>query len=265
MDNNSAPETPTSGTPTPAPTPAPTPTPTGQAPMNGLAIAALVTGIVAFLTGWAPFFGLLAGAAAVVLGILALRKAGGKGLSIAGIITGAIGALWSLIVTVLLIIGLASIGAAGGALNQAVEEANKEAQAQIDAKKDFGRGETARFGDFDVKVNSVERNFAGNSIFTPDEGKEYIVVNLTVTNKDDESSYTSSFDFKVNDNGSASSAALVSVDPSYESATLDPGASTTGNIVFEVTKDAQNLKLQYDAMVYTTGEGNKDVSYTLAL
>jgi hypothetical protein len=67
---------------------------------KGLAIGSLVAGIVAALLGWAPFAGVLAGIAAVVLGVLALRKGQSKVLAIIGILLGIGGALVSLFFTI---------------------------------------------------------------------------------------------------------------------------------------------------------------------
>ncbi|WP_375387989.1 hypothetical protein [uncultured Amnibacterium sp.] len=75
---------------------------------NGLALAALIVGIVAFLIGLAPFAGLLAGATAVLLAVLALRRPLGRGPAIGGLALGAIAALTGLITTIVAIIGLAS-------------------------------------------------------------------------------------------------------------------------------------------------------------
>jgi|GEM_PF-1248886 len=76
--------------------------PTGPvaSPAKGLAVAALTTGIVAFLTGWVPVWGILAGGAAVTLGVLALRGRQSTGLSITGIILGALAVLASLLTTI---------------------------------------------------------------------------------------------------------------------------------------------------------------------
>lgn len=67
---------------------------------KGLAIAALIIGIVAICSlifGWIPFLGggfsIVCGAAAVVLGIIAMNKAQSKGMSITGLITGGIAVL----------------------------------------------------------------------------------------------------------------------------------------------------------------------------
>ncbi|MFZ2125995.1 MAG: DUF4190 domain-containing protein [Candidatus Microsaccharimonas sp.] len=240
---------------------------------NGLAIAALVVGIIAILSGWVPFWGFLAGAAAVVLGIIALKKSANmKGMSIAGIITGGVGALWSLVITIFFFLAFLTIGIGGSALNEAVNEANsslaqynEETKALINAKKTFSKGETAVFGKFEVKINSVQRNYTPEeSYLTPEDGKEYIVLNITVTNKGSESEYISSYDYKINDDGLASSASFFDVAPAFESGDLSPGASQTGNIMYEVTKGSDKLKLQYETSAYDLNNSDfKELTFTL--
>lgn len=244
---------------------------------NGLAIAALITGIIAVVSGWAPFWGFLVGAAAIVLGILGLKKSAHmKGLSIAGIITGAIGALWSLVISVFFVLAIASVGIGGAALNEVVQEAqdsvsqhNAETKALIDAKKDFSKGETAKFGKFEVKVNSVTRNYTPEQDYlTPEDGKEFIVINITVKNTSDESQYVSNFDYKLNDDGLAVSASYFDVTPDFEAGDLSAGASQTGNILYEVTKGENNLKLQYETSVYDlsgSDGGYKELVFTVAI
>ena len=74
---------------------------------NGFAIASLIVGIVAFMIGWVPFIGLLAGIVAVVFGVIAIKqKRGDNGLSLAGIITGGFAFMTGLLVLMLMIIGL---------------------------------------------------------------------------------------------------------------------------------------------------------------
>lgn len=63
---------------------------------NGFSIASMVCGILSLTCCCASIFGLILAVAAVVLGIIALRnKYDGKGMAIAGIITGGIGFLIS--------------------------------------------------------------------------------------------------------------------------------------------------------------------------
>lgn len=79
---------------------------------NGLATAAMVTGIVSVVLFWAFGLSALVGIVAVVLGIVALNKSktlpnnAGKGQAIAGIVTGGVGILAG----GLLIVGIAALG-----------------------------------------------------------------------------------------------------------------------------------------------------------
>jgi hypothetical protein len=73
---------------------------TAPATSNGLAIAALIVGIVAGILGWIPFAGLVAGIVAIVLGVLALRKGQSKVLAIVGIVLGAGAGVVSLFFTI---------------------------------------------------------------------------------------------------------------------------------------------------------------------
>lgn len=241
---------------------------------NGLAIAALVTGIVAVLSGFIPFWGFLVGIAAVVLGVLSLRRAGGKGMAIAGIVTGSVGALTSLIFSALLVIGLTTAGFNGEAIRQVAQEANNsveknnaDTKAQIDAKKDFLKGETAKFGTFEVKINSVQRDYVPTDSYPrADGGNEFVLVNISVKNTGSESEYISNYDLSMNDNGVSDTASYYDVNPSFDGGDLSPGATTTGNLMYEVTKGSDKLKLQYETTVYESGQSNvKNLTYTLAL
>ena len=75
-----------------------------QRPGNGFGVAALVVGIIALLLAWIPVINIGAivlGVIAVILGILGLRKKfAGKGMSIAGIVLGALAIIGSVIVLI---------------------------------------------------------------------------------------------------------------------------------------------------------------------
>ena len=83
---------------------------------NGMALAAMITGVVGFVLAFIPLVGLLSWIicpAAVILGFLAIGKPVGKGMAITGIITGILGFLvciaWVVLVAA---IGTAATGAA---------------------------------------------------------------------------------------------------------------------------------------------------------
>ncbi|GER24154.1 hypothetical protein NCCP1664_26490 [Zafaria cholistanensis] len=76
----------------------------GAPPPMGLALTALVIGIVSFLEASVPVIGLfsfLAGPLAIVFGVVALRKKQKKAMAIAGIVLGAAGMVIAGIVTVM--------------------------------------------------------------------------------------------------------------------------------------------------------------------
>jgi hypothetical protein len=79
--------------------PAPQP-PTSTAKPKSLAIAALIVGIIAFLTGLLPVIGIILGLVALGLGVTALVKKQSKALSITGMALATIAFLVSIVMTV---------------------------------------------------------------------------------------------------------------------------------------------------------------------
>ena len=93
-----------------------------EQPRNGIGIAALVVGIVALLFSWFPGAGLL-GIVAVILGVVGLsrvrkRLATNRGMSITGIV---LGALATLIGIGVLILTVFVFQQAGGALQECAQ------------------------------------------------------------------------------------------------------------------------------------------------
>ena len=253
-------------------TPAPTQTPINQ-PKNygGLAIAGMVVGIIAVALGWVPFLGFCLGVTAIILSIIALKKKQSKGMSITGIVTGAVSIVWSAIVSAFLIISMIGIAAVGTQIQDTYtnyqdtyNSYTDSQQTLINAKKDFSKGETARFENFDIKVNSIQRNYT-NGYYQADDGKEYIVVNVSVTNKSSDSEYFAAYDLEINDDGLIDSHSYVSVDSEYDDGTLAAGATETGNIVYEVKSGSKNLKLQYETTAFDEDYNSVKLTYTLAL
>jgi len=76
------------------------------APHNSLAVAAFVLGLIAFIGGFTPVWGIFVGSIAVALGVFALQKPTLKPLSIIGIVAGSIGVLASLLFSLVLFIGV---------------------------------------------------------------------------------------------------------------------------------------------------------------
>jgi len=101
---------------------------------TGLAVASLVLGILAVLTGFFLLGGLL-GLIAVILGIVALGKvkrgeAGGRGMAIGGIVTGVIGMLIAVLILVTVGSFFASNADKFSSLADCLNAANND-QAQV--------------------------------------------------------------------------------------------------------------------------------------
>lgn len=90
--------------------------PTENGETNGMALAAMITGIVGFILAFIPLIGFLSWIicpVAVILGFLSIGKSTGKGMAITGIITGILGFLVCIAwVTLFAAIGAAASGAA---------------------------------------------------------------------------------------------------------------------------------------------------------
>lgn len=236
---------------------------------NGLSIASLILGILAFLSGWF-FMGLVFGITAIILGIIGIKKPNGRSLAITGIVLGGVGALFGAIFTTVLIIALSQGGNITTDLSKirsGLAEQGKNAKTQINAKKDFAKGETAIFGDFEVKVESVQRNFEpANAAVRAAAGKEFVLINVNIKNTGQATKSIGRSDLKMNDNGTVSNPLAIDSPSAFTGANLSSGAVTKGSLVYEVTKDASGLKLQYQTLVLDVEKSQaKMLVYTLGL
>ena len=111
----------------------------GGQPQNGLGIASLVLGILALVSGLFIIGGVF-GVVAVVLGVLALGKvkkglANNRGMALAGIITGALGIL----LTILVIAGAAALFNSDDVSNlrECLTDAGGDSAKQEQCQQDF--------------------------------------------------------------------------------------------------------------------------------
>jgi len=112
-----------------------------------------------------------------------------------------------------------------------------------------------------LTLNSVRRS-QGNDVYKPDEGSEYVIVNLTVENAAEKPvPIVPGFFYSVHDGaGQKYSMALYS-DPNGEGApggTIEPGGKKSGDVAFEVPTSAAGLEFVFDM-----GLGSKPVRFWL--
>ncbi len=242
--------------PAPAPAAAPGPRPAPGKASNGLAIAALVLGIVAFCVGWTGPFGLVVAIAALVFGIIALVKKQSKGMGITGIVLGGLALVTAIFVTM---VGVAIFGGAAQVANQV----NQERQAIDNTKKDFATGDVAKFGDLTVKVNTFTQPWQPTDGFsTPKDGYEFVYISLNIKNTGGDDKDVNPFDFKLNDSGVVADHEIATTPTPLNAVELKVGSAVDGDLVFQVKKGATNLKLQYTTY---SSSALKEVSYTLGL
>lgn len=257
---------PAAAEPTPVQTAPVTPTPQGPTSTNGLAIASMVIGIFVVITGWIPFWSVVVGILAIVFGVIALKKPTGKGMAITGIITGAIGALWGLIVSGILILALIAGVSASNSVNQSINDERSQREQLEDSKKDFARGETAVFADkYEVKVNESETNFDAGELYTPAEGEQYVRVNVTVKNIADKPEFFSNLVFQLNDGQEDRPSTLIPLQRTIESLELEPGQEVTGDLYYRAAAGASDLKLVYSVTTFDQSYTSTRLTYSLAI
>jgi hypothetical protein len=115
---------------------------------NGIAIAAMIIGIIALLISWIPILGVLAGVLALVLGFVGRSKArkfpavGGNGAAITGIVTGILATLISIAVTIALFAFGSTFMGSFESYEECIAQGGTEEECQDQLERDIMR----RFG-----------------------------------------------------------------------------------------------------------------------
>lgn len=144
-----------------------------------------------------------------------------------------------------------------GASQESSDVAEKEEIKKEDKKEEpeiFVIGDTVSLDGYEIKVNTV--NFSdGEEWSTPDDGKQYVIINLTIANNTDEKVSFNPLDFSLNVDGVSQTTGFdfVSGIDTLSSGDLDPGASVTGNIIGQAAPET-NLKLRYEGNMFLKNE-----------
>lgn len=222
---------------------------------KGLAIAALVVGIVAFLLGLVPIAGIVVGAVAVVLGIIALVKKQPKGFALTGTILGGVGLIVSVIVTILATIVAGAVVSSVGELAQQTQVAVDE-NAGTTGSGDAGTrenplalGTEVAGKDWTVTINSFTPDATADVMAAspinsePEAGMVYGLLNVSLayTGEGSSSVLLVPFSFVTTD-GTVYDASVFLPEapaPALGTGELFTGAGTTGNIVISLPAGAE--------------------------
>lgn len=152
-----------------------------------------------------------------------------------------------LLVIVVVFIGLGSMGGGSDSSSSSKSSKATTTKKKVDPlKKVYSVGQTASYKGYEVKVNSISFN-KGDDMNTPDSGKQYVIANVTITNKTKESQDYNQFDFQLNADGNNTDFDEINtnVDNTLSSGSLDKDASVTGNLVGQANVNANKLQLRY--------------------
>lgn len=132
-------------------------------------------------------------------------------------------------------------------------KSNKTENTENISDKVFNVGEEIEYKNMKLIVNSI--NFKSNYPYhNPDDGKEFIEVNVTLENLGDSETSYGTYDFSmVNSDGSKVDVDFqtYSIDGGLSSAELIAGGKITGTLVFQVPQNDSKLTLYYSPSIWS--------------
>lgn len=167
------------------------------------------------------------------------------------------GWFWTLAIIVVLVI--AAIGRADDSAKKVSSEHKTTSSAKVN-RQTFKVGDTVKADGVTLKLNKVDY-YNGSSISTPDSGKMFVMVNVTITNVDRNKVSYNPLDFKLDDNGNRTDLTEIVLDDNghkvvgddLKSGDLTKGASITGTLVGQAVQ-TDKLKLIYTGSLFSKDE-----------
>lgn len=152
---------------------------------------------------------------------------------------------WILLGIVILIIIIAA--ASNGNEPKKVGETNTT-NTNTAQQSEYAVKDKIKLNDYTMTVNKVDRNWQSPASYDkPEAGREYVLVEVTITNEGKSSISYNTFDFKMQDNnGVQKTEAYTMATNKLDSGDLAPGGKITGNLVYDVPTGATGLKLLFN-------------------
>lgn len=144
---------------------------------------------------------------------------------------------------------------------EADESEEEIEEEQTDDEEDiedtiFGIGEPVEFEGQVVEVTNVDYS-SGSDVGQPKDGKEYVIVHVSIENQSDTEISYNPFNFSMeNSNGQVEDQTftIIDSDTSLSSGELREGGNVEGTIAFEQPIDDGGLKLIFEPSFWSTGE-----------
>lgn len=244
---------------------------------NPTGIVSLVISGVGLLGSWIPIInvismflaiaGIIVGAVSLIM--VLLKKAGIIVLPILGIVFGILTcALGSSVNNAVLDSTKSSVTSSSQSTNTSSEsssskssdvssqENNSQNSSGDITNKEYKVGDVISWAGREITVTNVDKKYVPEHSKAK-SGKEFIKVTINLVNKSDKDLSVNPLDFKVKDSTGAKetvAGSTYSLSDQFESATLSPGGSRKGSIVFEVNKDDNDLKLICSTNIIFSGD-----------
>lgn len=201
-----------------------------------LGIISIIFGGIGILLSWIPIVNNVAavfGVVALILGVIALivNRKNKKLLSIIGLALSI--ATIAIVIITQSIYGKAAEEATKS-FNNSVEKVDKNSSSSNDssssssAKKDFNVGETASIKGVEYTVNNVSYSNGDGDLNTPEDGKQYVLVDVTLKNNSKEDYEYNPLDFQLSTDGNKTDYEEVDSDfvsNAFDTGTLSPQAT----------------------------------------
>ena len=153
--------------------------------------------------------------------------------------------LWILggIIVVIIII----VAASGGNNEPTKVGETNMVSSNTNQQTEFAVGDKIKIDDYTMTVNKVERNWQSPADYDkPESGKEYVLVEVTITNEGSSSISYNTFDFKMQDSDGVQKTETYTMSTNkLNSGDLAPGGKITGNLTYDVPTGATGLKLLF--------------------
>lgn len=151
-------------------------------------------------------------------------------------------------------------GCAGSVKSNGEAPAEEKQEETSEATKSYHIGDVVRVGDVEYIVNGIEQSDTmGDQYLNTSAQNHFMIVDVTITNKGNEALGVSSDYLKLKNGDkvydASSDASIYLGDSSIIFETVNPDASMTGKIVFEITQetiDSPELSLQVQTGAWGT-------------
>ena len=215
---------------------------------SGLAVTALVVGIVAAVFGWTGVFGLILAIVAIVFGVIALVKNQSKVKAVWGIVLGGVALVTSIIV---LIIAAAVVTV----LDETLKTSGQTDTTQSATDTAYTVGQAIDFDNKKVTVTNVERNWqSGNQFIVAESGNEFVKIQVSIENNSDAQVSYNTFDWKMqNSQGVIKDVdgSTYTIEGGLNSGELAPAGKVSGFMIFQVPSEDNGLILTYSPSFFS--------------